>query len=130
MMEDQHRHQTRPDRPELPGWVSDPENALRLRLYVDNRLRSEVWIDAADPNADSIMGFAMRLHTAMSDLAQEAGLSWMTEVYDPAALPDEAYLRIGTDRAAMIDPVPLDGLLPGIDRLFGGLDGWPGRMAP
>ena len=129
MNRDQHRHQSRPDRPELPGWVSGPENALRLRLYAAGALRSEVWIDSADPAADDVMGFAMRLHTAMADLAAEAGLPWMTEVYDPAAAEGEAYLRIGTDRAAMVEPVPLDDL-PGLGGLFGGLDGQGGRVQP
>lgn len=129
MNRDQHRHQSRADRPELPGWVSGPENALRLRLYVAGVLRSEVWIDSADPEADSVMGFAMRLHTAMADLAGEAGMPWMTEVYDPAAPVGEAYLRVGTDQAGMVEPVPLDDL-PGLGGLFGGLDGLPGRVQP
>lgn len=84
-----------------------PDNRLRLRLFIDSRLADEVWLNADDPHAPAKAERTALAHTAAADQADADGQPWMTEVYDPAADPDRAYLRIGTDTSLMEDPQAL-----------------------
>ena len=94
----------------MPGHHHDPPTppegfraltALRLRLWIGGELRDELWINADDPNAGELTEATSAYHLRVTEMAEAAGVVWMTEVYDPAADPDHAYLRIGTDLAGM-----------------------------
>ena len=80
------------------------ENALRLRFWIGGRLRDEVWLDAADSKAGDLANFCATYHAELAELADAAGIPWMTEVYDPGQPEERAYLRIGTDAQGMIRP--------------------------
>lgn len=84
-----------------------PDTALRLRFWFGRRLRDEVWLDAADPEADHLAEQVSAYHLRLSDLADAAGVPWLVEVYDPAAPEDQAYRRYGTDAEGMVLPILL-----------------------
>jgi hypothetical protein len=81
--------------------------ALRFRLYVDRRIAAEAWVtlDAGFEQRAAQVGDEQN---ALARKADEAGLLWHVEVYDPALPPDRAYARLGTDKGAMIIPVPIE----------------------
>jgi len=105
-----HHH---PHDPPTPPEGFRALTALRLRLWIGGELRDELWINADDPNVSELTDATSAYHLRVTEMAEAAGVPWMTEVYDPAAAPDRAYLRIGTDAAGMIDPQPWDGAIPG-----------------
>jgi hypothetical protein len=110
-MPDHHHHQGPPTPPE--GFHA--LNALRLRFWIGGKLRDEVWIDASDPEVGELTERVSAYHLRLSEMAEAAGVEWMTEVYDPAQPEERAYLRIGTDAAGMRQPQPWDGTIPGVN---------------
>jgi hypothetical protein len=102
-MDNHHHHSDPPTPPEGFRAV----NALRLRFWIGGRLHDEVWLDAADPEAGDLASFCATYHSDLAEMAEAAGVPWLTEVYDPAQPRDRAYLRIGTDTAGMVQPKPL-----------------------
>jgi hypothetical protein len=83
-----------------------PDPRLRFRIYVDGALAVETWINSVDADADAAAANAAELHAAVTNAAAAAGSLWLTEVYDPAQPPANAYLRFGTDRDGMTEPEP------------------------
>ena len=77
-------------------WTRD---SLRIRLYVGGELADELWV-SDQANA----GRAGPRHMAAALEADRDGKTWMVEVFDPAAPPDSAYMRFGTDAAGMVQP--------------------------
>jgi hypothetical protein len=92
--------------PPTPPEGFNAQQALRLRFWIGGRLRDEVWLDAADSGAGDLASFCATYHSELAELADAAGIPWMTEVYDPGLPEQHAYLRIGTDAAGMIYPQP------------------------
>lgn len=81
---------------------------VRARLYVDGALVDEAWIPAAGA-AGAAKGVALRIGEHQASIAAQADAdlrAWLVEIYDPAEVPGREYLRFGTDRGAMGDPVP------------------------
>jgi hypothetical protein len=101
-----HHH---PHDPPTPPEGFRALRALRLRFWVSGRLRDEVWIDAADPEAGGLAEFVGAYHVKLSEMADAAGVPWMTEVFDPEEPADSAYLRFGTDPAGITEPRPMNG---------------------
>jgi len=112
-MEDHRHHHHHHDNPPTPPEGFRAQQALRLRFWIGGQLRDEVWLDAGDPEARNLAGYCATYHSEMAELADAAGVLWMTEVYDPAAPEDQAYLRIGTDVGGMHLPLPWSGEIPG-----------------
>lgn len=111
MTEDHRRHHHDPPTP--PEGFRAAASALRLRLWIGGELRDEVWIDSADANSAELASMTAAYHVRITEMAEAAGVVWMTEVYDPAAEPDRAYLRIGTDPAGMSSETqPWNGRVP------------------
>jgi hypothetical protein len=103
-----YRHHN--DGPPTPPEGFRALRALRLRFWVGGVLRDETWIDAADPNAAQLLDATAAYRINVAEMAEAAGVPWLTEVYDPAAPVDRAYLRIGTDAEGMVAPMPFNGL--------------------
>lgn len=80
------------------------QSALRLRLWIGGELRDELWVDADDPNTADLTNLTAAYHRRITDMADAAGITWMTEVYNPELPEAHAYLRVGTDKAGMVDP--------------------------
>jgi hypothetical protein len=106
-----------------PRPAPDPDPRLRLRLWIDGALIDEAWIDSTDPHAASRVDAVHAVHTHLAELANAHGIPWLTEVYNPEAPDDQAYIRVGTDKAGMVQPIA--GALP---RLLADIDshvnGW------
>jgi hypothetical protein len=83
---------------------SDPH--LRFRVFTDGRLAVEHWFDARTVQPGDVVAMA-RDHAHHCREADEAGLPWLVEVYDPARPADRAFIRWGTDHAAMRAPGPV-----------------------
>jgi hypothetical protein len=83
-----------------------PDSALRVRIYVSGQLVRERWLDAADPDALAQATAAGPLDATLCEAAEAVHQPWLVEVYDPAQPEDLAYMRFGTDRAGMVEPVP------------------------
>lgn len=83
--------------------MTDPR--LRFRVYVAGQLAVETWIDCLDADRSEQAEAAAELHAAVTNAAAAGGKLWMTEIYDPDAPLDQAYLRFGTDRSGMTWPV-------------------------
>ena len=82
-----------------------PDRYLRLRLWIDGALIDEAWIDSTDPDAPAKTESLSAVHSHLAELADSHGVPWLTEVYDPAAPEDQAYIRVGTDKAGMVQPL-------------------------
>lgn len=106
-MPDDHRHQHTD--PPTPPEGFRALTALRLRLWIGGELRDELWINADDPNVSELTDATAAYHLRITEMADAAGIVWMTEVYDPGQPEDRAYLRIGTDLDGMHEPRPLNG---------------------
>jgi hypothetical protein len=89
----------------LPGNPADPR--LCLRLFIGGCLADETWLDCSDPDAQRLADITTAVHSEGVDAAREYGVPWLIEVYDPASPEDLAYLRTGSDHAAMVAPVAL-----------------------
>jgi hypothetical protein len=113
MTDDRHQHRHHHSDPPTPPEGFRAQTALRLRFWIGGRLRDEIWLDAADSGAGDLAQFCATYHTELAEMADAAGIPWMTEVYDPGQPEDRAYLRIGTDLDGMHDPRPLNGSGPG-----------------
>jgi hypothetical protein len=100
MMNDRRRSQAHP-------LIPDHRNRLRLRFWTGGQLRDEVWLDAADPESGALAAFVAEYHHTLASNAEAHGVGWLSEVFDPAAPEEHAYVRFGTDVAGMIDPVPM-----------------------
>jgi hypothetical protein len=87
----------------------DAHDALRLRFWIGGQLRDEVWIDTADPGASDLAGYCATYHADQAEMADAAGVPWLVEVYNPELPDEQAYIRIGTDPAGMVAPIPLNG---------------------
>lgn len=86
----------------------DPDDPrLRLRCYIAGQLVKEAWLDASNPDADEIFARVLRSHMELAEKAENLGVVWMVETYDPALPTEKAYQRIGTDSNGMIAPRPL-----------------------
>jgi hypothetical protein len=83
---------------------SDPH--LRFRVFTGGRLAVEHWFDARTVKPGDVVAMA-RDHAHHCREADEAGLPWLVEIYDPARPPDRAYIRWGTDHAGMCKPGPV-----------------------
>jgi hypothetical protein len=94
-----------------------PDNRLRLRLWIDGALIDEAWIDSTDPDAPAKVDAVHAVHTHLAELANAHGVPWLTEVYNPEAPDEEAYIRVGTDKAGMVQPLAgsLHTLLANLD---------------
>jgi hypothetical protein len=93
---------------EPPAAVRNPgDPRVRIRLFIAGRLADEAWLDTADPDAARLAAITTAVHAEGAAAAREYGLPWLIEVYQPAEPPEVAYLRTGSDRAAMADPVAL-----------------------
>ena len=102
---DPYRHHDPPTPPEGFNALT----ALRLRFWIGGTLRDEVWLDAKDPASTDLAGYCATYHAAQAEMADAAGIPWLTEVYNPELPEAQAYIRIGTDKAGMIAPLPLNG---------------------
>jgi hypothetical protein len=92
--------------------MPDGDPRLRLRIWIDREQADEVWIDVSNPDSQELLDRIQVRHEAMVDAANEAGSTWMIEVYDPELPADRAYFRFGSDRRAMVMPIvviPLPG---------------------
>ena len=105
-----------------PRPAPDPDPRLRLRLWIDGALIDEAWIDSTDPEAPVKVDAVHAVHTHLAELANAHGVPWLTEVYNPEAPEEEAYIRIGTDKAGMVRPIAdgLTALLVDIDTAIDG----------
>lgn len=83
-------------------------DGLRLRLWIGGKLADETWITQGPGGLAASEATAAR-HGSACVAADEAGVAWLLEVFDPDAPEDSAYLRFGTDEAGMVCPVPYDG---------------------
>lgn len=93
--------------------MTDPgDPRLRFRIYLDGKLHDERWLDSSNPDYLEHVAAAQRDHAAIAQQADDDGVPWCVETYDPAKPPRTAYMRIGTDTAAMIAPRPWDGGQP------------------
>lgn len=93
---------------EPPAAVRNPHDPrLRLRLLIAGRVADETWLDANDPDAQRLADITTAVHSEGVDACREYGVPWLIEVYQPAADPGSAYLRAGSDAAAMAWPVTL-----------------------
>jgi hypothetical protein len=72
-------------------------------------LAEEVWVSAIEPNAEARIEEIRARHISWAAAAETEGKPWLIEIYDPALAEDEAYLRMGTDAAGMVDPRPMQG---------------------
>lgn len=69
---------------------------MRFRLFLDGCLADEAWgLLPADVEA---------VATRQATLTRDAS-TWMVEIFNPAAEPEHAYQRWGTDASTMEDPV-------------------------
>lgn len=57
--------------------------ALRFRLYIAGTLRDETTLRAEDHDADDLALVLGRFHAELCAGADDAGLPWRLEVYDP-----------------------------------------------
>jgi hypothetical protein len=80
---------------------------LRLRLLIGGLLADEIWLDAADPDVQRLADITTAVHSEGVDAAREYGVPWLIEVYQPSEPAYRAYLRVGSDVAAMVAPVTL-----------------------
>jgi hypothetical protein len=99
-----------------------PDSRLRLRLWIDGALIDEAWIDSLDPRAQDLTATVSEVHSHLAELADAHGVPWLTEVYDPEAPEDQAYIRVGTDKDGMVQPVvgTITRLLADIDTRIDG----------
>ena len=97
------------DGPPTPPEGFNVLSCLRLRFWIGGQLRDEVWIDADDPGSADLAGYCATYHAAQAEMADLAGIPWLDRVYNPELPEDQAYIRIGTDRAGMTRPAPLNG---------------------
>jgi hypothetical protein len=95
-----------------------PDSRLRLRLWIAGALISEAWIDSLDPRAQDLTAEVSEVHSHLAELADAHGVPWLTEVYDPEAPEDQAYIRVGTDKDGMVQP-----LAGSITRLLADING-------
>jgi len=92
-----------------PAPGHDPgDPRLRFRLWIDGHLEDEVWIDADAPGAAELADSAQERHLTLAQEAAAFGWPYLVEIYNPAEPPDRAYIRFGTDRAGMVDPLALE----------------------
>ncbi len=101
--------------------MTTPDSRIRLRLWIDGALIDEAWIDAADDDSPAIVATVSAVHSHLAELADAHGVPWLTEVYDPEAPEDHAYLRVGTDKEGMVQPIA-----GGLAHLLADIDGWRG----
>jgi hypothetical protein len=90
-----------------PGWVPNIRGQIRIRFWTAGQLRDELWFGKHDPEMSQLCNFVTDYHQALADRADQTGLRWLVEVYDPSAAPEQAYVRFGTDQAGMRDPIPM-----------------------
>lgn len=72
------------------------------------KLTTTDWLDCSQPDADDQVKVVHRTHELLVERANDQGLLWMIEIYDPAEEPQNAYLRMGTDSSLMTSPEKLD----------------------
>lgn len=72
---------------------------VRVRFYLNGELVDEAWM--YDEGKVQIISLD---HLNRAKRAEAAGQVWMLEFYDPYMFGDHAYLRMGTDEQAMINP--------------------------
>jgi hypothetical protein len=82
-------------------------DGLRFRLWIDGVLEAERWIDCAAPDVTDQVDAVRDAHAALAAAADQRGQLWLAEVYNPEEPERNAYLRFGTDRDGMMDPLPL-----------------------
>ena len=99
--------------------MTTPDSRLRIRLWIDGALIDEAWIDSLNPEAPAQTSALTAVHSQLAELADAHGIPWLTEVYDPEAPEGQAYLRIGTDKAGMVQPIA-----GSLDRLLADIVGW------
>jgi hypothetical protein len=93
---------------EPPAAVRNPgDPRLRLRLLIAGRVADETWLDADDPDAQRLADITTAVHSEGVDACREYEVPWLIEVYRPAEPAASAYLRVGSDVAAMAAPVTL-----------------------
>jgi hypothetical protein len=92
-----------------------PDSRLRLRLWIDGALIDEAWIDSLDPDSKTKVETVTAVHTHLAELADAHGVPWLTEVYDPEQPEDRAYIRVGTDKAGMVAPLAIGGIVTLVD---------------
>jgi hypothetical protein len=80
-----------------------PTAGFRFRVWVGGELVLEEWL--YEGVAAHWADHAASRHAA---LALADGRPWLIEVYDPSAGEEHGYLRFGTDRRGMVEPMPLD----------------------
>jgi hypothetical protein len=85
--------------------MTTPDSRLRLRLWIAGALIDEAWIDSLDPEAQAKTATVSEVHSQLAELADAHGVPWLTEVYDPEAPEDQAYIRVGTDKDGMVQPL-------------------------
>lgn len=86
--------------------MSEEDPRLRFRVWIAGRLVEQVWIDATNPDAASHSEAVQARHAALVAEAERCDQPWLIEIYDPSKPEHEAFLRIGTDTAGMVDPIP------------------------
>jgi hypothetical protein len=87
--------------------VAPDDPRLRFRFYLAGVVVDQEWVDATQPGAQQRVDAIQRRHAGAGDRANARGQLWLAEVYDPAAPPDHAYIRFGTDAALMEHPQPV-----------------------
>lgn len=88
--------------------LDDPR--IRFRVYIDQKLADETWVDASNPDVHALVDTISDRHVDLTLQAEADGKLWMIEMFDPAAPTDQAHSRWGTDPRGMVDPKP--GTLP------------------
>jgi hypothetical protein len=85
--------------------TGDPR--LRFRVYVAGEIVAEDWVDASKPSAQEDVNAALAAHQDLVDDAEADGLLWLVEIHDPEREGDDAYIRFGTDKRRMTEPVQI-----------------------
>jgi len=81
---------------------------LRFRLWVAGKIAAEEWVIYADDEQAGDMGHVVGArHAHLAEQAETDGKLWLLEVWNPGLPEDQAYIRYGTDKAGLTDPVPL-----------------------
>lgn len=85
--------------------MSGDNPRLRLRVWVEGELIEETWVDTSGPDRERLTDAASQRHKALTDRADREGRRWLVETFDPALPEEQAYVRFGTDKAGMVEPL-------------------------
>lgn len=81
---------------------------LRFQFFIAGKLTATDWVDCSQPNAKKQAEVIRKTHELLVERAEDQGLLWMSEIFDPEEEPENAYLRMGTDASLMVKPRKLN----------------------